>query len=104
MGMEYSGRVHAQVKPQIQEITPGVTTGTFGAGLILAHEIQSDSLVVNGYDILKINQNTLNYLATQAGANPIVLQGIISNSRADKLYTIKPPATSEPPRPQDKKP
>lgn len=103
-GTSYSTRVHAQTSPHVQEISPGVTTGTFGAGLILAHEIQSDSLVVNGYDLLKIHQNTLNYLATQSGANPGALQGIISSSRADKLYTVKPPGGPEPPKPQEKKP
>src|ERR1035438_4331100 len=69
LGLTYSGNVHAQTTPQLQQIIPNVSTQTFGAGLILAHEIQSDSLVVNGYDILKINQNTLNYLAGQLGAN-----------------------------------
>ena len=91
----YIQKVHAQTQ-NIVPISPGVTTGTFGAGLILAHEIQSDSLVVNGYDLLKINQNTLNYLSTQLGANPAGLQSIITNSKADKLYTVKNPAAPNP--------
>jgi hypothetical protein len=101
LGTSYSGRVHAETAQQVQEVSPGITTGTFGAGLILAHEIQSDSLVVNGYDLLKMHQNTLNYLATQFGANTGAIQNIITISKADKLYTLKTPST---PKPQEKKP
>jgi hypothetical protein len=110
LGTSYSGKVHAQVvqtptSPQIQDIAPNVTTPSLGANLLLAHEIQSDSLVVNGYDMLKVNQNILNYLATQLGANNSALQSIVSNSRADKLYTIKSPTAAPPPqKPQEKKP
>ncbi len=102
--------VHAQttdsVRTQVIEpIFPGVTTGTFGARIVLAHEIQSDSLVVNGYDLLQIHQNTLNYLANQIGANKAVLQSIVDNSKAAKLYTIKPPSPSPPQtKPEEKKP
>ena len=98
-GTSYSGRVHAQGNPQVQEIQPGVMTGTFGAGLVLAHDIQSDSLVVNGYDLLKLHQNTLNYLGKQIGANSIAIQELIDNSKATKLYTIKPAAPSPAPTP-----
>jgi hypothetical protein len=111
LGTSYSGKVHAQVvvqtptSPQIQDIAPTVTAPSLGANLLLAHEIQSDSLVVNGYDMLKVNQNILNYLATQLGANNAALQSIVANSRADKLYTIKSPTAAPPPqKPEEKKP
>ena len=104
LGTSYSGRVHAQTAPQLQEITPGITSGSFGAALVLAHEIQSDSLVVNGYDLLKMHQNTLNYLSRQLGANAADLQSVINNSKADKLYTIKPAGTTPPAKAPEKKP
>lgn len=105
LGTIYSGRaVHAQENTQqVEQITPGVTTGTFGAGLILAHQIQSDGLVVNGYDLLKLHQNTLNYLATQIGANQAALQAIIANSKAEKVYTVKVPSPPSP-KPKGKQP
>jgi hypothetical protein len=91
--------------PQVVPVSPGVTTGSFGAGLILAHEIQSDSLVVNGYDLLKLHQNTLNYLGTLLGANSVAIQTLIENSKATKLYTIKPPTPAPAiPPPTEKKP
>src|SRR4051794_30400232 len=40
--------------PKITTVQPGMTTGTVGIYLILAHHVQSDELVVNGYDLLKL--------------------------------------------------
>jgi len=101
-------RVQAQSAPappsNLQEIAPGVTTGTFGAGLILAHEIQSDSLVVNGYDVMKLQQNTLNYLATRSGGDSVALQQVVNQSRPAKLYTVKQPTPPAPPKSEEKKP
>lgn len=72
---------------------------------MLAHEIQADGLVVNGCDLLRMHQNTLNYLANQIGANKTALQAIVDGSKADKLYTIKPTSPPSPqPKPVEKKP
>jgi hypothetical protein len=92
--------VEAQTHPaaQIVPIQPGVTTGTFGASLILAHEIQADSLVVNGYDLLRFNQNIVNYLARHmAGASLADLQQVVNDSAASHLYTLQAPAKPSPP-------
>lgn len=108
LGTATSSRgVHAQTRSEIVPITPGVTTGSFGANLLLAHEIQSDSLVVNGYDLFKMDQNIINYLATRVDADRNGLQQAISNAQPPKLYTIQttPPPPAQPqPKPEEKKP
>jgi hypothetical protein len=89
-------RVYAAGTQKVQEITPGVTTGSFGAGLILAHEIQADRLVVNGYDLLKMHQNTLNYLLKHLpGADRNALQSVVEDSKVSVLYRVKPPASAQ---------
>ena len=94
VGSSYSGRVNAQTttaQVPVEEITSGSTIGTLGTALLLARHIQSDSLVVNGYDLLKFHQNTLDYLSKQTGANQSALQEIINKSKAEKLYTLRIP-------------
>ena len=87
-------------------MAPAATVGSFGTNILLAHHIQSDELVVNGYDVMKMNQNILNYMSRQIGANGTDIQSIVINSRADKLYTIKAPTAPAPApqKPQEQKP
>jgi hypothetical protein len=68
--------------PTIQEVFPGMVTGSFGANLILAHEIAADDIVVNGFDLLKMQQNILNYLASRPLAERADIQNLINASRA----------------------
>jgi hypothetical protein len=85
--------VHAQAvavpTPNIQEIQPGFTTGTIGANLVMAHEIAADSLVVNGYDLLKMQNNILIYLSNRPSAERADIQNIVNASRASTVYRLK---------------
>jgi len=103
LSASHPGLVRAQNQPEIQPITPVATVGSIGSLLVLAHEVQTDSLVVNGYDVMKLQQGILNYLGTQITANPTGLQAIVEGARAKKLYTVKPPAAAQP-SPKEKKP
>jgi hypothetical protein len=40
-----------------------MTTGTIGIYLILSHHLQTDELVVNGYDLLKLQNAELGLLS-----------------------------------------
>jgi hypothetical protein len=107
----YSAKVHAQTSDsvsahvqKVEEITPTMTAGSIGGYLVLAHTMQSDEAVVGGLDLLKLHLNTLNYLSRQLGANQIELQNIVSNSRAEKVYTIKSPQPPQNPQPNTGKP
>jgi hypothetical protein len=101
LGIQHFSSVSAQVKPTVVPITPGITTGQFGAGLILAHEIQSDKIIANGYDLVKMNEKILNYLLVRAPFDKTALQSIVDDSRAETLYTIK---SSTPQSQPEKKP
>jgi hypothetical protein len=91
------------ITPTIQEISPGVTTGTFGANLILVHELATDHLIVNGYDVMLMQQNILNYLATRPLAERADIENIINASRSSVIYKIKEPQPVPPPAVPEKK-
>jgi len=93
----------APTPPNVQEVSPGVTTGTFGANLILAHEIATDRVIINGYDIMKMQSNILNYLASRPLAETADIQGIVARSQADTVYRLKQPTPPPSPAPQEKK-
>jgi hypothetical protein len=81
----------APVTPNIQDVTPGVTIGSLGSNLILAHEIAADRLTVNGYDVMLLQQNILSYLGNRPLAERADIQNIVNASRASTVYRIKQP-------------
>lgn len=54
--------------PQYEEITPGVTTGTMAVHTFLAHRIATDELMVNGYDVIALNEGIVNLLKNKGVA------------------------------------
>lgn len=99
---------YAYQKPpetKIQEVQPAMTAGAVGFGVVMAGTVETDHLVVNGYDMVKLNEGLLNYLATRPLAERADLQRIIDNSKPDIFYRIKPPEAPKPenPKPEDKK-
>jgi hypothetical protein len=88
--------------PNVQEVSPGMTTGTLGVNLLLAHEVAADRIIVNGYDLLKMQSNILGYLASRPSAETADIQNIVRRSQADTIYKIKQPAPAPPP--PEKKP
>jgi hypothetical protein len=103
--------VHAQVfQPQqapvqrIEEIEPVFTAGSGGIGILLSNRVETDSLVVNGYDVMKLNEGLINYLATRPTAERADLENIIKRSKAEVFYKIKQPAPPKPAAPDKKEP
>lgn len=86
-------QAYIPVTPVIKEISPGFATGTLGANLIMAHEIATDSLVINGYDLLKMDKYIIDYLATRPLAERADLQNLINASHADTIYRLPKPVT-----------
>ena len=88
--------VRAQaVEPPVQtfqDVTPVLTVPSVGAQLILAHDISADEVVVNGYNLLKLEQGVINYLASRPLAENADFQNIINASRATTIYRFKPQA------------
>jgi hypothetical protein len=74
--------------PRIITLQSYSTSGVMGANILLAHNLQADIAVVNGYDIMKINQQIINYLAHLPLADQRALSAIVSNSRAEEIYQL----------------
>jgi hypothetical protein len=85
-----------------EQITPGLTTGSMGTYLLLAHHVQSDELVVNGIDILKLEQGEINLLSTLPGVFPGSVQKIVDDARNTHLYQVASPKPAVPPTPAPK--
>lgn len=103
--------VHAQQvsssEPKIEEIQPIMTVGSAGIGIVLAGQVEADHLVVNGLDILKLNQGIVNYLATRPLAERADLQKIVNDSKPDVFYRVKsaaPPTKPSSETPERKEP
>jgi hypothetical protein len=79
------------------KVQPQMTAGTVAIFLTLSHHIQSDELVVNGFDMLKLQQNELNLLARFVPVKDV--QAAIEDSRASQLYQVAE-APSTPTSPQ----
>jgi hypothetical protein len=102
-GMSYQPRskVLAQAvsppAPNIQDISPTMSVGSIGTNLLLAHEVDADQVVINGYDVMKLQQAVINYLATRPGAESADFQNIVNSSRATTIHRMKIPTS--PPSP-----
>ena len=82
-----------------EQVQPAISAGSMGAFLLLAHHVQSDELVVNGIDMLKLQQGELNLLATIPGVMPQSIQKIVDDAKNTHLYQVaspKPPAQAQP--------
>lgn len=86
--------------PKVTPITPMMTGGSIGVYLVLAHHVQSDELVVNGYDMLKLQQGELNLLSRFVP--PAEISKIVDNAKATEIYTVKTPASTQPVKPTSK--
>jgi len=99
LGTIYDAHSHAQsqsAQPTIEEISPVMRVGSLGTNTALVHELYADKAVVNGIDLLQMDQELINYLATRPGAEAPDLQRIVDRSRASKLYKVTTPQAVPP--------
>ena len=87
--------------PKINPATPQLSAGTIAAFLLLSHHLQSDELVVNGYDILKLQESELELLTTFVPRAEV--QKAVDSARVSEIYQVPPqgapPATPPPATP-----
>ena len=97
-------QAEAQTPPSPGTVGPGTTvipltsvmsSPALAANVVLAHELEADHAVVNGYDLLLLDQNIVNYLATLPLANSSALDSIGARSKATTRYTL-PQRTNNP--------
>ena len=79
-------------------ITPIMTVGSAGIGKLLSNEISSDHLAVNGYDILKLDNNLLNAMIRAGVVTPDQAKALVEDSHPDKYLRYQP--AQPPPQPQ----
>lgn len=79
-----------------KKVEPQMSAGTVGVYLFLAHHIQSDELVVNGIDLLKLHQGEVNLLQKFVPASDI--NKIITDAKVSEsdLYQVVTPGQSTP--------
>jgi hypothetical protein len=109
-GTARTEKVFAQVVPpptqKIEEVSPGLSTGTIAVGLVLSHVAETDTLIANGYDVMKMQEGILNYLGSRPNAERADIQNIVTRSKAETFYKIKeekPAAPSPTPSPKTDK-
>jgi len=87
--------------PKTTAVSPMISAGSAGFYLLLGHHIQSDELVVNGYDLLKLQNAELGLLSRFVPAPDI--QKAIESSRTSEIYSVAaPPAQPVPAKPNAK--
>ncbi len=87
--------VQAQQKPGVEEISPGLTTGSIGVHTLLAHRIAADSIMVQGIDLINLQENMLNLLRVKGIATLPELQDLVENSKAETILRMKPQQEEE---------
>jgi hypothetical protein len=94
-GMSYQPHAKVQAQavspptPDYQDVTPNMTIGSIGTNLLMAHEVDTDQLVINGYDVMKLQQGVINYLANRLGAESADFQNIVNSARPSTLHRLK---------------
>jgi hypothetical protein len=100
-GIQAVGPVTTNAAGQkVTPIAPGMQVGTVGIYLILAHRVESDQLVVNGYDLLKLQNSQLSMLSRFVPASEI--QKAVEDAKVPELYTVGNTATPPTPSPTNK--
>lgn len=86
-----------------EQIQPTFTAGSEGIYLVLAHHIQADELVVNGIDLMKLQEGELELLSKSLGVTQQDIQRIVAQSRNTHLYQVATPKMSAPAQPPNPK-
>jgi hypothetical protein len=84
--------------PKVTPITPAATVGTMGVFLLLSHHVQTDELVVNGFDILKLQQAEFSMLARFVPLDH--LQKAVDDAKVPEIYQINNGPAPTPPQQQ----
>jgi hypothetical protein len=81
----------------VECVTPIMTVGSAGIGKLLSNQISSDQLTVNGYDILKLDNNLFSALVQARVITPAQAQSVVDASHPEKTLRFQPQQPSTPP-------
>jgi hypothetical protein len=65
---------------------PSLSAGTIAAFLLLSHHMQSDELVVNGLDLVKLHQEEINLLARFV--SPQDIKNAVDRAKVTEQYQV----------------
>jgi hypothetical protein len=87
---------HAQTS---EEISPVVTAGSAAFGTLLAGRFASDEITIQGIDVLKLQEATLNLIARKTFTPVSELQAAVDSAKAPHPLRLRQqtPPKSEPP-------
>ena len=92
---------------EYEEVTPMITAGSMATATLLAHRIAADQIMVNGYDVMAIDEGLINLLKNKGVLSYRELDALIEHAKVPRPLRIKlapPPPTAPAPKPEDKKP
>jgi hypothetical protein len=84
----------SQSEQKLTPVQPSMTTGTVAIYLILSHHVQADQLVVNGYDILKLQNAELQLLSRFIP--PRDIQTAVDGAKSTENFTVATPPQPQP--------
>jgi len=70
-------------------VSPGISSGTAAFSTLLAHKFASDQLQVNGYEPLKLFDNTMRTLIAKGLLTAAEAQKITADSKTDKPLRLQ---------------
>jgi hypothetical protein len=87
---------------QFEEVSPGMIVGTFGTDTLLAHRIAADQVMINGYDLLALQEGVLNLLKNKGMASYRDIDALVERAKVPKPLRLKIPSTVQPTPPTQK--
>jgi hypothetical protein len=88
-----------------EEIIPVATVGSMAVDTFLAHRIAADQLMVNGYDVMSLQDGILNALKNKGIVSYRDLDALVERAKVPRPLRMKPPQTQpQPLKPEEKKP
>jgi hypothetical protein len=100
----FTGTAHAQSPaakmdakanpPQCDEsrfecVSPTMTSGPAGFYQLLSHQVAADQVMVQGIDLLKLHENTLNLLKSKNILTLAEIQKVVDDSRVAKPLRLR---------------
>jgi len=82
------------ITPKITPVQPMISGGTAGFYMVLSHHVQADELVVNGYDLLKLQNAELQMLSRFV--SPTDIRNAVIESKSPELFQISEPKPATP--------
>jgi len=84
-----------------EDVSPAVSAGTAAFGTLLAGRFAADQATVQGIDLLKLHEATLNFIARKNfGTTSAELQAVVDSAKVPRPLRVK---QSEPPKPEAQK-